>query len=205
MAGKYYRTTAHPNVRRVNSSGTERSRERRVYVDGNTVRVLDDYEEEIPVRRKQKRPLTRKEQRRREKERREILERAERSRKRRVKKTRVEQKRARALARSMSPGYVLVLASVCVITLFLCIHYLQLRSEVINQSETIAVMESSLNRMKADNDAFENQLEASVNMADIKDTALNRFGLHYASESQIRYYNADNESYVRQYRPVPGD
>ena len=161
MAGNY-RTAAHPNVRRVNS--TRRSESNR-----------------------------------------EILKRAERSRQQRIKRTRAQQKRARALARGMSAGSVLVLTLVCVVTLFFCIHYLQLRSEAINQSETIAAMESSLNRLKADNDAFESQLETSIDMEEIKDTALNKLGLHYPTESQIRYYNADNESYVRQYRPVSGD
>ena len=98
-----------------------------------------------------------------------------------------------------------MLAGVCVFTLFLCIHYLQLRSENIHQNETIVQMETTLSRMKADNDALENSAEASVNLEEIKDTALNKLGLHYATESQIRYYNADNESYVRQYRSVTGD
>ena len=150
-----------------------------MYVDGNTVRVLDDYDE--------------------------ILARAERSRKRRIKRTRAQRKRARALSRSMGIGYMLMLTAVCAITLFLCVHYLQLRSQSINQNETIAAMESSLSRRKADNDALENQLQTSLNLEEIKNTALSRLGLHYATESQIRYYNADNESYVRQYRTVSGD
>ena len=103
----------------------------------------------------------------------------------------------------MSARYVLALSLVCVATLFLCVHYLELRSQCTHQSEEIAVMESQLSRLKADNDAYEKKAQASLNMEEIKETALNKLGLHYATESQIRYYNADNESYVRQYGAVP--
>ncbi|MBR2562600.1 MAG: hypothetical protein IKE31_10715 [Eubacterium sp.] len=202
MAGRY-RTTTRSNMRRVNTAGTGNNRNRRVYVDGNTVRVLDDYEEYSAGRKKK--PLSRKAQHRRAREDREILASAERSRKRRIKRMRAQQKRNKALAHSMGAGYMLMLTVVCVLTLCFCIHYLQLRSQSINQSETIAEMESSLNRLRADNDAFENELHASLNLEEIKDTALNKLGLHYATESQIRYYNADNESYVRQYKAVSGD
>ncbi|MBO5520341.1 MAG: hypothetical protein J5973_01530 [Eubacterium sp.] len=104
---------------------------------------------------------------------------------------------------ALSAGYVLVLTAVCVVTLLLCVHYLQLRSQLIHQNETIAAMESALNQLKAENDAYADKAQASLDMGAIKDKALNELGLHYASESQIRYYNADDESYVRQYENVP--
>lgn len=104
---------------------------------------------------------------------------------------------------ALSAGYVLVLTAVCVVTLLLCVHYLQLRSQVIHQSETIESMESTLNQLKAENDAYADAAQASLDMEAVKDRALNDLGLHYASESQIRYYNADDKSYVRQYENVP--
>ena len=104
---------------------------------------------------------------------------------------------------ALSAGYVLVLTAVCVVTLLLCVHYLQLRSQIIHQNETIEAMERALNQLKAENDAYADRAQASLDMEAVKDKALNELGLHYASESQIRYYNADDESYVRQYEDVP--
>jgi len=104
---------------------------------------------------------------------------------------------------ALGAGYVLVLTAVCVVTLLCCVYYLQLRSRVIHQNETIAAMESTLNQLRADNDAYADSAQASLDMEAVKDRALNELGLHYASESQIRYYNADDESYVRQYENVP--
>ena len=176
------RTTVSPAFR-VNSNRAERERVRGVFEDGNTVRVLDIFdgeEEERPVRH--------------QKEAARSLARRRRAR-----------ARARAHARTLSIGYILALTAVCIATLFLCVHYLQLRSQLINQNETIAAMETKLNRLRADNDAYENKALASVNMEEVKDTALHRLGLHYATESQIRYYNANDESYVRQYGSIRGD
>ncbi|MGN0363829.1 MAG: hypothetical protein ACI4ET_13455 [Bilifractor sp.] len=111
----------------------------------------------------------------------------------------------RARAKNMSAGYVLFLSVVCIATVFLCIHYLQLRSDLTNQTEQIASMETTLSQLKADNDAYYKATMASVSMDDVRNTALNKLGMHYATESQIRYYNADDESYVRQYQSVSND
>ena len=112
-------------------------------------------------------------------------------------------KQNRARARSIGIGYVAFLTAVCLVSLFLCIHYLQLRSQLINQTETIAAMESKLSRLRADNDAYYKQAQASLDLEAIRETALNDLDMHYAGESQIRYYSVDGESYVRQYKEVP--
>ncbi len=122
---------------------------------------------------------------------------------RRVNSGRPDRNRRKNRNGALSAGYVLVLTAVCVVTLLLCVHYLQLRSQVIHQNETIAAMENALNQLKAENDAYADKAQASLDMEAVKDKALNELGLHYASESQIRYYNADDESYVRQYENVP--
>ena len=71
------------------------------------------------------------------------------------------------------------------------------------QNETVMSLESKLSKLKADNDAYYNTVMASVNMDKVKEAALNRLGLQYADESQVRYYNIDQEGYVRQYSDVP--
>ncbi len=100
----------------------------------------------------------------------------------------------------ISGGYVFFLALICVFTMTLCVRYLQVKAELTRQNETIAAKESQLNKLKADNDAYYAQVLASVTLEDVKAAALNRLGLHYATESQIQYYNAAENSYVRQYQ-----
>lgn len=176
MANRRRVRTARTNAgRRVNSNSSRAAKVYRIntYEDGNTVRYLEEEDEEDF----ELRPHPR----------RHVSERT---------------KANRLRARNMSVGYVLFLTAVCVITVFLCIHYLQLRETYTNQAETIAVMETRLSRLQADNDAYEKQTEASVDLEAIRKTALNRLGMHYATESQIRYYSAEENSYVRQYGTV---
>ena len=100
-------------------------------------------------------------------------------------------------------------------------HYTAMNDNDINEIDyssrkmvLMAMKEPGLNKMESfgkhlyahvafDNDAYYKQAMASVTMEDVKDTALNKLGMHYASESQIRYYDSSNESYVRQYESVP--
>ena len=114
-------------------------------------------------------------------------------------------RRNRARAKNIGIGYVIFLAAVSIATLFLCVNFLQQKATLTTQSETIAQKESELNRLKADNDAYYNTAMASVTLDDVKDAALNRLGMHYATESQIIYYSTDEDSYLRQYQDVPGE
>ena len=167
--------------RRVNSERTEEKRAQRERVrgryeeDGNAVRWLEEpVQEETPERKK---PGPRK-----------VSE---------------QTRKNRARAASMGPGYVLFLTLVCVASVFLCIHYLKLRETLTNQEETIAAMRSSLSDLQADNDASYREVLAEIDVEDIRATAINKLGMHYATESQIEYYDSTDESYVRQYTSVP--
>ena len=100
-------------------------------------------------------------------------------------------------------GYITALIVVLMLTMFSCVNYLQLKARLATQSAEIADMESELSQLKADNDAFYNTVIASVTLEEIKTAALERLGLHYAAQSQIRYYDLDDSGYVRQYTEVP--
>ena len=108
----------------------------------------------------------------------------------------------RARARALDARFVLGLVAACILVMVSCVHFLQLRSRVITQTEHIASMETELSQLQADNDAYYSQVQSSLSLDSVKNTALNRLGLHYAGEDQIRYYNADDASYVRQYENV---
>ncbi len=109
------------------------------------------------------------------------------------------------MARSFGRGFALFLSVVCVAMLALCVVYLQKKATLTTQYESIAVLESRYNELKNDNDARYNQVVDSVSLEKIKDAALNRLGMHYATSDQIMYYDLDENSYVRQYKDVPGE
>jgi len=103
----------------------------------------------------------------------------------------------------MSLGYVLFLTITSVVTLFLCVHFVQLKAQLTTQMETVAKKETELSVLKADNDAFYNSVAASGDLEYIKEVATNELGMKYPSEGQIVYFDTAGNSYVRQYQDVP--
>ena len=87
---------------------------------------------------------------------------------------------------------------VAIVVGFLC-----LKERITEQRRNIASPETQVNDLKTDNDAYYNQVMASVDLEAIRDAAMNRLGMQYAGKSQIRYYDTEGSSYVRQYQEVP--
>lgn len=148
------------------------------YVDGNTVRKPQNYTRPVPQRQIQP-----------EREQRTSTS------------TRTRRNRARAL--QMNLGYVTFLTAASVATLFVCVNYLKLQAQNTTYRNAVATAESQLSELKQENDtAYENAL-TSVDLQVIRDIAINKLGMVYADEGQIRTYESQNSDYVRQYEDVP--
>lgn len=199
-------------IRRVNSRSYRRQM-RHTVEDGNAVRVPEWEREPGRAPKKRSAPERRPERQsapERTPKRQSAPEKTRTGRKK--KQTRQTRVRSRATQRRLEEnraretrfgvGYVAFLSAVCIITVLLCINYLHLRSRVTTQTVKIASMESSLSSLKQDNDAYYKDVIASVTIDDVREAALNRLGMHYPSEDEIRYYSTDDGSYVRQYQDV---
>lgn len=110
----------------------------------------------------------------------------------------------RERARKMSGGFVMFLAAASATAMFMCVHYLKLKSEITTQAKQIAVMETNINRLKADNDAYYNSVLSSMDLEHIKEVAMKRLDMDYPKENQIFQFDTAGNSYVRQYRSIPG-
>lgn len=110
----------------------------------------------------------------------------------------------RTKALRMSKGYVLFLSMVSVATLFVCVHFIQLRSTVTSQLKEVASLQTELNQLIAENDAFYDSTVTSIDLDHVRDVAINELGMSYADEDQIVWYSSNTtNSYVRQYQDVP--
>ena len=162
-------------VRRVNSR-SDKQKVYRTYEEGNAVRELEVFPEEQERRKKHSgKP-----------------------------KVSAQTRQNRRRAMNLSPGYLVFLSAVCIAALLLCVQYLQLKASYTEQTEHLDGLESELSQLKSDNDAYYNQVQASVDMEGIRKKAVEELCMHYADESQIQYYSTQDSSYVRQYRDVPG-
>jgi len=109
----------------------------------------------------------------------------------------------RAKAQKVGKGYVLFLAAVSAASVLFCVQYLQVKAVITAQNKQITSLESKLSDLKSDNDAYYNKVLTSVNVEMIKNVAMNQLGMKYPSEEQVYIFDADRNSYVRQYQDIP--
>ena len=111
----------------------------------------------------------------------------------------------REKALTVNFAYVVFLAVISVATVFMCVHYLQLKSTITAQISVNEKLESELISLRSENDALLENVNNTLDWNHIKDVAINKLGMKYATEEQIVWYNTDDSSYIRQYTEVPSE
>lgn len=109
----------------------------------------------------------------------------------------------REKALQMNVGYVLFLTAAAVMTVIVCINYLKLQAQYTTYQKSVTSLGTQYSELKLENDSEYNRILASVDLSQLKDTAINRLGMVYASENQIHTYNSMESDYVIQYQGVP--
>ena len=95
-----------------------------------------------------------------------------------------------------------------VMTLVLCVlgmsfvWYVNLQFRITDSVEQIASCQKQLTQLRENNEESLNRIESSVNLDDIKYTAITELGMAYATKDQIVIYSNDSEDYVHQSREV---
>ena len=164
---------------------------RGMYVDGNTVRKL----QEVPGRRSGSAyPVKR----------RSAAAKPASQSERRVRQTSRETIRNREKAMSMGRGFIVFLTVVCAAILFFAVSYLQLKSDITGKINDVAALEAEYSQLKEENDAYYSQVTSNVDLNKIKKIAIGRLGMNYPTDEQKKTYSMSNNSYVRQYQDVPG-
>lgn len=145
------------------------------YVDGNTVRKVNQYTtESMPERKVQ------------EDYRRSHV---------------VRRNREKALY--MDGPYVFALTIAAVVTLFLCMNYLHIQSSITTRIDHIEDLELQLEHLKSENDALQTKIDTYVDLDHVYKVATEELGMVYANKDQILLYNKTESEYVRQYEDIP--
>ena len=116
--------------------------------------------------------------------------------------SRVRTNRSKAL--HMNRGYVTFLAVAAMVTLFVCVQYLQLQSDITSRSKHITSLQQELSVAKEANTTKYNAIMSTMNLEEIRDVAMNEFGMVYAEENQIVKYQSPTGKTVTQYATIPG-
>lgn len=156
----------------------ERPRRTMYYIDGSTVRKV----EQSPVRKSNnevhKKPSNKT-----------------------VQQKKMSEKAQNALAFNM--GYTIFVTAAVVIMVFACIAVLYMESRISLQQANINDLETQLEAIEEENAAYKLSLESMYTLDEIYDVATNELGMVYAEKGQIVYYESADEDYVKQYQDVP--
>lgn len=116
---------------------------------------------------------------------------------------RTRKNRERAL--QMNLGYVAFLTVAAVVTVFMCVNFLQLRANGTKLQREVTALESQLATAVLENDSDYQRIVSNVDMEHVKDVAMNELGMVYAKKDQIVTYELDDNDYVRQYSEIPAE
>lgn len=110
----------------------------------------------------------------------------------------------RSKAMHMNKGYVTFLAVAAIVTLFACVQYLQLQSDITSRSKRITSLQQELSAAKEANTTRYNVAMNTMNLEEIRDIAMNQFGMVYANEEQVIKYQSPTGKTVTRYAAIPG-
>lgn len=114
-------------------------------------------------------------------------------------------RRNRERALSMNLGYVTFLAAAAIITVFMCVNFLQLQAKGTRLQKEVTALETRLGEEILENNSDYNRIMTSVDMEQVKEVAMNELGMVHAKKSQIVTYEIDDNDYVRQYAEIPAE
>ncbi|MDD2979797.1 MAG: hypothetical protein PHN80_07470 [Hespellia sp.] len=113
----------------------------------------------------------------------------------------VRQNRNRAF--NMDFAYVAFLAAAAICMMIVCIHFLQIQSEIKTRTDKISTLQLELTSLKEENDTAYNVVVDSINIEDIRNKAMNEMGMVYAVNGQVISYDSPTSDYVTQYADIP--
>ncbi len=98
---------------------------------------------------------------------------------------------------------VLLGATICA-TLYMCISYLMVQSDITQLNKSIAALEKEITSAAKENDAVEAVLENEItDLEYIYQMAVGVLGMVYPNNNEVVYYDQGNSGYFRQYQDIP--
>ena len=105
----------------------------------------------------------------------------------------------------VSIGYYLFFFVALAVTAFVCIGYVRIHSDIIASQKRVAALENSLSQLKLSNDEEYERISGSIDLEEIKKTAMTDLKMRYPDESQVVHVSMESDDYVRQYGSIPED
>ncbi len=98
---------------------------------------------------------------------------------------------------------VLFLTIAICATLYSCIGYLKVQTEITQKNDKIAGLERKLSKLVNDNDASLAKIDTSVDLNYIFNYATKELGMVYPNDKQVITFKKNESDYVKQYADIP--
>lgn len=98
----------------------------------------------------------------------------------------------------------LLLMGAIVATLFVCVNYLKVQSDVVQLNKSISSLEKQITGLEKENDALAAVLEnEKYDPETVYQMAVGVLGMVHPNNNEVIYYNNESEGYYRQYQDIP--
>lgn len=81
--------------------------------------------------------------------------------------------------------------------------YVNMQTKIQECKREIALLEGQISDIRAKNMSKRNRINADTNLEKVKDYAINKLKMTYATPDKIVYYNIKNDDYMTQYKDLP--
>ncbi len=116
-------------------------------------------------------------------------------------RSQVEEVRERALSMNLSYVLFLTVAAVAVVTI--CIYFLKLQATSTQLQKRTVSLQTTLKDIKMENDIVYNEILSGIDLEQVRQTAIDDYGMTYPSEKQYVSYSVASSDYVKQYEEIP--
>lgn len=114
-----------------------------------------------------------------------------------------EPRRRGAIRQSIDLFSVIMLTGAIVLTLFACIEFLKVRTEITSSNKEVVQLEKKIEKLKSENQVARSQVETSLDLNYIFQTAVEKLGMVYPSKEQVIDYESTLSDYVKQFGEIP--
>ncbi|MBQ9028897.1 MAG: hypothetical protein IJ110_09050 [Lachnospiraceae bacterium] len=111
---------------------------------------------------------------------------------------RMAARKSRRLAAQMNLRFVMFMGVLIAVMTLSLIGYIKLKSDISATNKEISSLESDLTELRATNNEIYNELIGNIDLEQVRQIAIEEFGMHYADQDQIVVYSESKGDSVHQ-------
>jgi cell division protein FtsL len=117
--------------------------------------------------------------------------------------TRRKKQKRQELNTGMDIVSMLILTFAIVVTVYICLEYLSVQSNISEMNKEIVKLESDLIKKQNENASALSEIDTSLDLNYIYEVATNELGMVYPNDNQVIAYESNLSDYVRQHGDIP--